>query len=802
MIVFKKPILLIVVLLTSSLNAKGTINDINYVVTIEDMLKDLHLPPDYQIPQEIDVPVVQNSNDTNSDNQYDFGDAVDSRREVILENSNNKRQTQSFENNEPVPSAKSILSQQVWQPISLDDLIKKMEQQSRSLEYIRKLESRREAITNELDSFSMTWSVFGTDRLEKQEYFIRAMQYNGIPNLLHIIQHGNVAEACQAFIDLKNMWPWEHEHSFLIDTYTPEEKEFIDLIGVDVLKAAEMCLYSRADFLRQIRDQDDIRMLELRVSEFHHLYEYGKIERLILYKDQIEDALLRCNYDGQLNRGQLAILHSILHSLKPEMSKQAEVHSQLEEQIEAAPITSQVTPNNSADQVAQKPVSMQATVPNLFEQQTDTLQPVARQFIENLGLAPLQAHEFGAEHQPFFQQSNELLNKIATAHQSGNMNDITAAGTTVLTRTAQELQINGHSDKAQKLLTVAETKSRVIYVHPIDGYDIEADFEANLKAIQFCYSVSRHAAQQILHNIKNPREFFSRQVEGIKGWAVISTEILNTLALLSCGDPDMNAPIRGHDIVLHAAEQKFDFAATGIKAVVDHISKMTQPEFERFLGHILGDAVVDTVGMKGLGKLKGIVKDAAMRKLSEIKGATQSASVAIREASVAEAAATSSANAEHTVGKMKMPLETPATSSGPGNPRTPLPVPNRMSIPDGLVSLRDADELIFHTIKWANGTETNITGKMVKHMLTPAHLSDGLELLGATNNERFMKIIDVLETVGNSNLLKELDNQIEAIINGHQLCIKAYVKNGVCIHINAFPGTTERKLGNIITYKG
>ncbi len=302
----------------------------------------------------------------------------------------------------------------------------------------------------------------------------------------------------------------------------------------------------------------------------------------------------------------------------------------------------------------QQPTSTQPVVPNLFEQHTDMLSSVAQEFVKSCGLTPLNAHEFSAEHQQFFQRSDALLNAVAQAYQDKEISDIAATGTAVLTRTAQELQITGNSDKAQKLLTVAEKKlfnDGYDHTHPIDGYDVIEDLEAELKALQFYYNVGKHAAQQILHNIKNPREFFHRQVDGVKGCAMISTEILNTLALLSCGDPDMNAPIRDHDIVLHAAEQKFDSAAAGIKAVVDHISKMSQPEFERFIGHILGDAIVDTIGMKGLGKLKGIVKDAAMRKLSEIKGATQEMGTAASELSAAEAtAATSSAGTGQAAG--------------------------------------------------------------------------------------------------------------------------------------------------------
>ncbi len=223
---FKKPFLLAVALalcgIISTINADVSLGGMDKM-GLWDVLQ--HLPHDYPIEEPKhdydNIPPVQNSNDTNCDNQQDSG-AVDSRREAILERGLEKEQSYNSENDAPIVSGKSILSQRVWQPISLDNFIKELREKLKSPEYRAKLEYARNVITNEIDN--NRWSVFGTDKLEKQAYFIEAMQYYAIPNLLKIIEHGEVADACWAFTELKKLWPWKHEHSFLIDTYTNQEK--------------------------------------------------------------------------------------------------------------------------------------------------------------------------------------------------------------------------------------------------------------------------------------------------------------------------------------------------------------------------------------------------------------------------------------------------------------------------------------------------------------------------------------------------------------------------------------------------
>lgn len=234
----------------------------------------------------------------------------------------------------------------------------------------------------------------------------------------------------------------------------------------------------------------------------------------------------------------------------------------------------------------------ESSTPAVSAQHVDILSPAAQTLLDNCELISPRVHAVAPEHQLFIQRSEVVLNNAAQAHRDGTVDNATIAETIVLTRTAQELKLTGHSDKAETLLIIAEKKWDGIPQSSVSQTttlpDICDDHDAELAAFQSFGRVFGHTGRRIAHNVKHPMEFVHRQVDGLKNLTLLTAKSLNTFAKFLSEDPDLGREACGD--VASAAQAIWEAAKT--------IGSMSEHEREEFFGNLLGDSLIDIAGLK------------------------------------------------------------------------------------------------------------------------------------------------------------------------------------------------------------
>jgi len=163
---------------------------------------------------------------------------------------------------------------------------------------------------------------FGKTTLESKQFFIEKFLDGSIAHLLQYIENAPPSIAIQYFKKLCTLWPWEPKKglfwgkkiSFLSDeSITSEQQIFIDTLGCDVMRNAEMCLMSRQDVLCYL-NKKNCGSIKTAYKNYQKLQKMGQREILIKEKHILEETLVTGqNADNYpLLKANLAILNDIL----------------------------------------------------------------------------------------------------------------------------------------------------------------------------------------------------------------------------------------------------------------------------------------------------------------------------------------------------------------------------------------------------------------------------------------------------------------------------------------------------------
>lgn len=91
---------------------------------------------------------------------------------------------------------------------------------------------------------------------------------------------------------------------------------------------------------------------------------------------------------------------------------------------------------------------------------------------------------------------------------------------------------------------------------------------------------------------------------------------------------------------------------------------------------------------------------------------------------------------------------------------------------------------------------TSLFESYEKHIFSDKHMARGVMDLGTDKQDIMNKIGSLVET--NLSKLREGDNFILNKVNGHESTVKAFVREGKIISIDAYKGTAKRLYGNVI----
>ncbi|WP_306294942.1 polymorphic toxin-type HINT domain-containing protein [Paenibacillus kribbensis] len=94
--------------------------------------------------------------------------------------------------------------------------------------------------------------------------------------------------------------------------------------------------------------------------------------------------------------------------------------------------------------------------------------------------------------------------------------------------------------------------------------------------------------------------------------------------------------------------------------------------------------------------------------------------------------------------------------------------------------------------------QTNLFKNAETHMFSANHVKDGIMKLGSDRQSIFNSITRKIGSVDPAKLQKG-SNQMHTNINGRDVTVRFYVnENGTVINVNAFMGTADRVIGNLV----
>lgn len=221
--------------------------------------------------QQFDLPSdlnFNNQNNSNSDTindhrssntppQYDIftdklkDDLFDSRKQEIEEHHNSQRNDIKIKNN--CVTIRDYLNE----IHATNNLINTLSHPM----VVARFQEIRDSIANQEARKSNTWFRTKTISNTPAELkFLDALISGEIVQLLKETLHSNLLIAENAFIKLKELWPWKRGHTFLIrGPISNAETSFISKLGIDIMKIAEKDLITRQDYIAKYTDTQSIK---------------------------------------------------------------------------------------------------------------------------------------------------------------------------------------------------------------------------------------------------------------------------------------------------------------------------------------------------------------------------------------------------------------------------------------------------------------------------------------------------------------------------------------------------------------
>lgn len=111
----------------------------------------------------------------------------------------------------------------------------------------------------------------------------QAIQY------LNQIKHSDLNIAQSAFNELKQLWPWKREHTFLVPDvkYGTGEPGFIANIGIDIMKITEKSLITRPDYIAKYANPQEQKAIQEHREKCYLLQQKGNKNALFSDKQQL-----------------------------------------------------------------------------------------------------------------------------------------------------------------------------------------------------------------------------------------------------------------------------------------------------------------------------------------------------------------------------------------------------------------------------------------------------------------------------------------------------------------------------------
>lgn len=134
-------------------------------------------------------------------------------------------------------------------------------------------------------------------QLSAQIKFVDSLLSGKASELLKQMQSNDIHIAENAFYELQQLWPYEHEGSFLDPrSHTKQEKQFIEQINVDVMKTAEAKLLANPSYIEKYASQKSFQQIERFTKDCIFLQRQGNREALY---HEVEKLLQQVKINGK-----------------------------------------------------------------------------------------------------------------------------------------------------------------------------------------------------------------------------------------------------------------------------------------------------------------------------------------------------------------------------------------------------------------------------------------------------------------------------------------------------------------------
>ncbi len=143
----------------------------------------------------------------------------------------------------PGHSTQSAVVSAVESLFPLDDIVLEVQSVAKSSEVRQKLVAAKHVLLNNSSSSSSSADVY----FEKQVKFIDMLLDGTLAEQLSVLQHTDYRTAVTMYEQLTGLWPWLHEHTFLVRDINEAEMAFIKTIGIDIIAAVESHVLTRAE---------------------------------------------------------------------------------------------------------------------------------------------------------------------------------------------------------------------------------------------------------------------------------------------------------------------------------------------------------------------------------------------------------------------------------------------------------------------------------------------------------------------------------------------------------------------------
>lgn len=208
------------------------------------------------------------------------------------------------------------------------------------------IKARFERIKRTIESINIPKK--GRDhRLKNELEFIDLLISGRITELLELIMHPDLNIAQSAFDELKQLWPFKREHTFLgcVLKYGTGEPGFITaILGVDIMKIAEKSLITRQDYIAKHANEQEQKTIHEYREKCYLLQQKGNSADLFNQTQQLS----RCINQNSSKNDLIAnvclaiaencwldpitrVFHSIIH--EPSLERACDHLKNLEKQI-------------------------------------------------------------------------------------------------------------------------------------------------------------------------------------------------------------------------------------------------------------------------------------------------------------------------------------------------------------------------------------------------------------------------------------------------------------------------------------